>query len=100
MMSRVSCRLSAHRHSLPRSSDPRWGTGPPLRSAYPHTTGMRDPIEVPTFHTYETRPGRVPPVSRGGGAHPADKKSPAGACRFTAASPTPRYHIPSSGAHA
>jgi hypothetical protein len=49
---------------------------------------------VTTFHTDQIRPEWVPPVSGGGGAHPADKKSPAGACRSSAASPTPRSNNP------
>lgn len=46
---------------------------------------------VATFRMRETRPGWVPPMPRGGGVPAAGQVPPAAACRFPAASPTPRY---------
>ena len=54
-----------HRHSLPRSSVPRWGDWAFLTVGLPAPARGPDPIGVPTFHTHEMRPGWVPPVSRG-----------------------------------
>jgi hypothetical protein len=48
------------------------------------------------LHTGQTRPGWVPPQPRDGGVLPADLHCPAGACRFPAASPTPRCRNPSA----
>ena len=39
----------------------------------------------------------MPSLLRGGGVIPATAISMAGACRFSTASPLPRYHIPSCG---
>jgi len=56
-----------------------------------------DPNGVSTFRTCEIRLGWAPPRPRGGGVHPAGRVSPAGACRFSATSPAPRWNIPSTG---
>jgi hypothetical protein len=72
------------------------GDGPSLRSA-DQALGL-DPNGVATFNTDQMRPGRVLPLPRGGGVLPTDTSPPVGACRFTAASPAPRWHIPSVGA--
>jgi hypothetical protein len=55
-----------------------------------------DLVGVPAFRTCETRPGWVPSLLRGGGVVPATATSMTGACRFTTASPLPRYNIPSA----
>ena len=84
------------RHSLLGPSCSRRGLGLP----HGRPTGPArspDPDGVSTFRTRETRPGWVPPLPRGGGVHPAGQMPPAGACRFSAASPAPRYCIPSPG---
>jgi len=86
-----------HRRSLAGSSCARWGVGPSSRSACRTPHARPDPNGVVTSHTSETRPGWVPPRSRDGGALPADKESPAGACRFPTASPPPRCRNPSAG---
>jgi hypothetical protein len=52
---------------------------------------------VTTLRTIETRPGWVPPLPRDGGVHTADRGATAATCRFPAASPNPRHHIPSPG---
>ena len=75
------------RHLLPRSSDPRWGLGPRLRSADQPRHRGRAPSGFPrSAHTRYDRGGCLL-YPGGGGAHPADEKSPTGACRFPAASP-------------
>jgi hypothetical protein len=53
---------------------------------------------VATFGAHELRPGRVLPLPRDGGVLPTGQNPPVGACRFPAASPAPRYSIPSVGA--
>ena len=56
-------------------------------------TSGPDPVGVSTFRTHEIRPGWVPSLPRGGGVLPASAISPAGACRFSTASPcTPLKH--------
>jgi hypothetical protein len=72
------------------------GDGPSLRSA-DQAPGL-DPNGVATFDTDQMRPGRVLPLPRGGGVLPTDTSPPVGACRFAAASPAPRWSIPSVGA--
>jgi hypothetical protein len=47
------------------SSIARWGTGPPLRSAYRPPSPGPDPNGVVTLHTHEIRPGWVPSLPRG-----------------------------------
>jgi len=63
--------------------------------------GQNDPDQggVSTFHMRKTRPGRVPPRSRGGGVHATSKMPPVAACRFAAASPAPRSSIHPPEAH-
>jgi hypothetical protein len=78
------------------SSCARWGVGPSLRSAY-RRPSKPDPNGVSTFHTSEIRPGWVPPKLRDGDALPADVGCSAGACRFSTASPAPRWINPSAG---
>jgi hypothetical protein len=65
---------------------------PPRSSAFltvglPDPTSGPDPVGVITFHTYELRPGWVPPLPRGRRCSPGEVTSFAGACRFPAASP-------------
>ena len=47
----------------------------------------------------KTRPGRVPPRSRGGGVHATGKMPPVAACRFATANPAPRCSVHPPGAH-
>ncbi len=68
------------------------------------TVGLPEPLPgldsdgVSTFHMCQIRPGRVPPIPRGGGVHTTSQVTPVDACRFTAASPAPpRSCAPSSG---
>jgi hypothetical protein len=75
---------------------PAGGVGPSLRSAY-RRPSEPDPNGVSTFHTNEIRPGWVPPKLRDGDALPADDGASAGACRFSTASPAPRWINPSAG---
>jgi hypothetical protein len=77
----------------------RCGVGPSLRSAYP-APNLRggDRNGVATFDTDQVRPGRVLPLPRDGGVLPTDDWPSVGTCRFTAASPQPRWCIPSGGA--
>jgi hypothetical protein len=67
---------------------PPQGIGPPSRSAYRPRHRARTPTGFP--RSTRMRYDRVGCLlyPGGGGAHPADKKSPAGACRFTTASPS------------
>jgi hypothetical protein len=88
-----SCRLSAHRHSLVGSSCARWGSAPPSRSAYRVTS---DPIGVATLPAREIRPGWVPSILRGCGAHTAGTGTPAVAGRLTAAHPCTQVLLPPS----
>jgi len=82
-----------HRHSLPRSSDPRWGVGPSLRSADRPRRRGRTPSGFPRSTRTRCDRGGCLLYPGGGGAHPIDKKSPTGACRFSTASPfTPLLH--------
>jgi hypothetical protein len=55
---------------------------------------LRTRVGVPTFHMHEIRPGWVPPTPRDGGVPAAGQMPPTAACRFSAASPAPRCHIP------
>ena len=71
----------------------------PLRSwafltvGLPATNLAPDPNGVPTFCTYQIRPGRVPPRPRGRRCSPDRTTCPTGACRFPTASPyTPLAH--------
>ena len=63
-----------HRHWLLGPSCSRPGTPPPSRSA--HRTTSPDPDGVSTFHMHKTRPGRVPPISRGTAVFPRPVKCP------------------------
>jgi len=80
-----------------RSSDSRRGIEPSLRSAY-RTRNIRTPTGLPrSARTSCDRDGRLL-YPEDGDARPTDNSSPAGACRFPAASPyTPLRH-PISGA--
>ena len=82
----VSCCLSATGIRFPGRPTPLedWAT---LASGLPATSPCPDPNRVPTFHSARNDRGGCLLYPEGGGALPADKKSPAGACRFTAASP-------------
>jgi hypothetical protein len=74
------------------------GDGRSLRSADQAPGADLDPNGVATFDTDQMRPGRVLPLPRGGGVLPTDTSPSVGACRFAAASPAPRWRIPSVGA--
>jgi hypothetical protein len=63
----------------------------------PRHTCCGDLDGVSTFRTREIRPDRVPSLLRDGGAPTTGQSSPVAACRFPAASPKPRRHIPSPG---
>jgi hypothetical protein len=52
------------------------GTWASLTVGLPVTATRPDPIGVNTFHTYEMRPGRVPPVSRGRRCSPGRQEIP------------------------
>ena len=88
-----SCRLSARRHWLLGSSCARWGSAPPSRSAYRVPS---DPIGVATLPAREIRPGWVPSILRGCGAHTAVTGNPAVAGRLTAAHPCTQVLLPPS----
>jgi len=79
-----------------RSSDSRRGIGPSLRSAY--RAKARTPSGLPRSTRTSCDRGGCLLYPEDGDAHPADRKSSAGACRFSTASPYPRHHIPSAGA--
>src|ERR1022692_960527 len=66
------------------------------RSAYRPAFGGPDSDGVSVFRTHETRPGGVPSLLRGGGVLLTSAASLIGACRFTTASPMPRWNIPSA----
>ena len=85
-----------YRHSLPRSSDPRWEIGPSLRSADQPRGRGRIPSGFPRSTRTRCDRGGCLLYLGGGGAHSADKKSPADACRFPAASPCTPPGIPSA----
>ena len=85
------------RHSLLGSSCPAGEVPPSSQSAYQYPSLDLDPDEVSTFHMRQIRPGRVPPIPRGGGVHTTGQVPPVDACRFSAASPAPRYCQPSPG---
>ena len=53
-----------------------------------------DPVGVSVFRTHEIRPGWVPSLPRDGGAFPTSLASLIGACRFSTASPVPRWNLP------
>ena len=73
----VSCRLSATGIRFPSHPTPAGGLGLPCgRLTGFGTAPGPDPIGVPTFHTHEMRPGRVPPVSRGRRCSPGRQKIP------------------------
>jgi hypothetical protein len=77
-----------HRHWLVGSSLTRWGVGPCLRSAYRMHGCVRTPSGLPRSTRTRYDRGGCLLYPGGGGALPADKKSPTGACRFSAASPS------------
>lgn len=92
----VSCRLSSTGIGLlgilfPPEDSALLAVGLPTR----HEDGS-DPVGVSVFRTRETRPGWVPSLLRGGGVLPISAASLIGACRFAAASPIPRWNIPSA----
>ena len=74
-----------------RSSDSRRGIGPSLRSAY--RAKARTPSGLPRSTRTSCDRGGCLLYPEDGDAHPADRKSSAGACRFSTASPwTPLQH--------
>ena len=93
----ISCRLSPtgvrFLDILSRQRVP-----PPSRLAYQPPRGRLDSVGVSVFRTYEMRPGWVPSLLRGGGVVPTAVTSTTGTCRFSTASPVPRWSIPSAGA--
>ena len=70
-----------------RSSDSRRGVGPSLRSAYRTRPLARTPTGLPRFTRTSCDRGGCLLYPEDGDARPADSSSPAGACRFPAASP-------------
>jgi hypothetical protein len=94
----VSRRLSAHRHSLLGHPVPARRVPPFLTVGLPGPRSGPDSVGVSAFRTCETRPGWVPSLLRGGGVVPVIVTSMTGACRFSTASPIPRWSIPSAGA--
>ena len=94
----VSCRLSAHRHSLLGPSCSRWGVRPSSRSAAPdHTTapGPQRGFHVP--HERDTTGVGAPYTPRRRCPPGRHGSLPASACRFPTASPAPRCNNPSAG---
>jgi hypothetical protein len=75
------------------------GTSAFLTVGLPDPSPGLDPVGVTTFRAYELRPGWVPSVPRGRRCSPGRQKSPAGACRFPAASPYTPLTRPIGGAH-
>jgi len=76
---------------------------PPENSAaltigLPRRRNCTDSVGVSVFRTCEMRPGWVPSLLRGGGVVPIAVTSTTGTCRFSTASPIPRWSIPSAGA--
>ena len=88
----------AHRHSLLGHPVPARRIPPPLRLAYQPPRGKLDSVGVSVSRTCEIRPGWMPSLLRGGGVVPAAVTSMTGTCRFSTASPIPRWSIPSAGA--
>jgi len=88
-----------HRHSLLGPSCSRHRRSASLAVGPPRPTCISDQSGIATFHMRKTRPERVPPRPRGGGAHAAGQMLPAAACRFSTASPAPRSNIHPPGAH-
>ena len=76
-----------HRRSRLRSSISRWGVGPSLRSADRPPHRDRTPSGFPRSTRARFDRGGCLLYPGDGGAHPIDKKSPTGTCRFSAASP-------------
>ncbi len=94
------CRLGfllpfGDRHWLLGPSCSRRGVQSSSRTTYRSASFGHD--GVPTFHMRKTRPGWVPLLLRGGGVHATGQMPPVAACRFSAASPAPRYRIHLSG---
>jgi hypothetical protein len=94
----VSCWLSPTGSRFLGILFPPGGFRHSLRLAYRSRRSGPDSVGVPVFRTCETRPGWVPSLLRGGGVVPAIVTSMTGACRFSTASPLPRWNIPSAGA--
>jgi hypothetical protein len=88
----------AHRHSLLGHPVPARRVPPFLTVGLPGPRSGPDSVGVSAFRTCETRPGWVPSLLRGGGVVPVIVTSMTGACRFSTASPIPRWSIPSAGA--
>jgi hypothetical protein len=92
----VSCRLSSTGIGLLSILFPPESSAL-LTVGYQTTTKVGpDSVGVSVFHTRETRPGWVPSLLRGGGVLPTSAASLVGACRFSAASPAPRWNLPSA----
>jgi len=88
----------AHRRSLLGHPVPARRIPPFLTVGLPGRQTDPDSVGVSAFRTCEKRPGWVPSLLRGGGVVPAIVTSMTGACRFSTASPLPRWSIPSAGA--
>jgi len=81
------------------SSCARWRNWAFLAVGLPRAGLLRGDLNgVVTFDTDQVRPGRVLPLPRDGGVLPTGTSPPVGACRFAAASPAPRWRIPTVGA--
>src|SRR5262249_51890385 len=75
---------------------------PPQNPAFltvglPDTGTDPDCDGVPTFHTRRCDRGRAPPNPRDCGVLRQPERPTTGACRFSAASPAPRWSFPSAG---
>lgn len=91
----TACRLSGSPGALLHQGPLRTGRA---RSAHRHPVWATAPVGVSTFRACEMRPGWAPSMPRGGGVHPGGVKHPPGACRLTAARPSPRSRVPPAGA--
>lgn len=80
-----------------RSQPPSPGCGSLLPAPTYWGTVAADRAGAAGFHTTETRPGWVHLKRRDGDALPVDVGDSAGACRFSTASPAPRWNNPSAG---
>lgn len=94
----VSCRLSATGIGFLGILGPAQHRLPSRVAYHAARLDGADPAGVSTFHLREIRPGWVPPLLRGGGAHATGQHPPVATCRFPAASPQPRSCLPPSGA--
>src|SRR5680860_807843 len=88
------------RHWLLGSSASRQGVGPSSRLAYRTQPRARTLTGLPRSTRTSHDRGGCLLYPGGGGAHPADKKSPTGACRSSTTSPYTPLKQPTCEAHA